>query len=169
MSVGGRCGWAPSRASCAGAVVLEAILWPPPFSCRAVAPPSPCPFPRPRLALADVYVVLAKGMRLRRVRKTSALSLRFKETQRLLKHRHTRSRDGCTIAFTFIQSSSYPSSIFPLHIAPSTSPSCDTGQSFSTDHISVSEPTATACVQVRLRFLFCVLFSLGFPLILLPS
>ncbi|KAJ7667115.1 hypothetical protein B0H14DRAFT_3539320 [Mycena olivaceomarginata] len=112
-------------------------------------PPSPVSFFRdPRLALADVHVVLAKGMRLRRVRKTSALSLRFKETQRLLKHRHTRSRDGCTIAFTFIQSSSYPSSIFPLHIAPSTSPSCDTDQSFSTDNISVSEPTATACVQL---------------------
>jgi hypothetical protein len=52
VSVGGRCGWAPSRASCAGAVVLGAIFCPPPFSCRAVPPPSPCPLPRPRLVLA---------------------------------------------------------------------------------------------------------------------
>jgi hypothetical protein len=44
--------WALSRASCAGAVVLGAILCPPPFSCRAVPPPSPCPLPHPRLALA---------------------------------------------------------------------------------------------------------------------
>jgi hypothetical protein len=69
MSVGGRCGRAPSRASCAGAVVLGAILCPP-FSCRAVPPPSPCPLPRPRLASlwrslrrceVDVYVVLTKA------------------------------------------------------------------------------------------------------------